>query len=199
MAEVDTSITVALTRRELAGNPNSLVQPIAEIVGINQTTVAAIGAGDTGRITAQFNLPRNYAYRIQEMRTELFSSTNGGLTGYERIQMVTIAENQVTIKRIPMISLAFLAVGNDTTGGQRVFSAAAAKSFGTFFVPMAGDVGWQNDVHDGSDTNVIVTNTLICDTASTVEAVYQVYYRFLQYSLEDYYNAPLLTVTPVVN
>lgn len=185
------TVAVALALTRGAGNvferpPTPVVGnvPYGEIVFTGSISIPALGAGDTTIITMSGTLPEGWVYRPVEVHVNIFASVVADLAGAEEAMLLTLTENQVSVKSFQLFNQNIFYT-NDA--GSAEFNPAVTNDFVASFTPMPGDVpgGAYPDLLDASQGISIVQIVWVDRTATSSAYTGDVYLRFLYWTIEQ--------------
>ncbi len=181
MAIVTTSFTLDsdLVTWDSPGGAYKGARPFGEITFTDTSVVPVVGVGDSSDAVFTGTLPRNFAYRMVEIRNTLFASDHTEASVVQPGQLVTFAENQVTKKHIMIWR-------NEGNTSSQVFSTAVTNNQVNSWTPAIGDVGVFTDVIDASDASATFVWHAINTVADVAAVTWAPYVRFYVYTIEQY-------------
>lgn len=159
--------------------------PVGQVVMRTTATILALDPGDVGVYTTTGTLPRNYAYRLAEIRVGINAPGEATLENPEDGMLVTLTENQATLKEFMIYNQAIIGSGVDDLKALQVRNPAVTNDFATFFGPNQRDPGLFTDVLDATKGQSQVVINWVDQAGNTGALGYLAYLRFLMYSVEQ--------------
>lgn len=200
MATVTQTITSVISSRNWKRPPDPYIgsMPFSELTANGSGTLLALDAADIGVYSFSTVLPRNYAYRLVELRLEFAGTKEADLDNFQRGMEWVITENQVTVKR-------FLTFNSTAVGNAGVGDAIQARNpsvTNDFVTEQAinNPLGLFTDIIDASGVQSILLGVIVNAAGAATDAVGVVFYaRFLSYTIDQLNAGAIWTPSPVVS
>jgi len=191
--------TIRSFDRESVGNNPASIMPFAEVVFSNPgVAIALLGAGDVNVWTYTCTLPANFVYRVVEMKVLAAGPAESDLDDAEPGMMVTATENQVAFKNwLLWNQCQYLGSTSGSLSAIAAANPATTNDFQTIFANPAGaDV--QSDFIDASQGISIIQTVWVNFNATSSAMTVSPYYRFYQYTIDQFTRGAIWTPSLVV-
>ncbi len=172
--------------------------PFSELKATSIDEIAILAGGNVGIYSFSTILPRNYAYRLVELRMQFASSSEGDLDNLQTGMEWVVTENQVTTKRFMTYNAVAFRNLSATLSSIQTRNPAVTNDFTTEQAFM-NPAGIFTDLIDASEGQSVMLGVIV-DSVGTTAAIGTVFYaRFLAYTVEQLNSGNVWQSTPVLS